>query len=167
MPTFIYKMSKIYSLSFLMMGIIRHDISPVRSSSFDFMPSSLDDVLQQYETDINTTVAVINNLGKKSQDNRLSSKKKKYTSQKRLCHLYHRFNSKHSRYLCTLFFMHNIWSYFMPISYFLLELWDVLCIKNFTDKFLKEPDWISWTLWVPCFVAMRMFIGYNYVILLW
>lgn len=85
-----------------MMDTIRHDIAPVRSSSFDFMPSSLDDFLQQYETDINTTMVVIKNLGKKSQDNRISSKKKNYTYQRWLSHLHHSVNSKHSRYLCTL-----------------------------------------------------------------
>ena len=49
-----------------MMNTIRHDIAPVRSSSFDFMPSSLDDFLQKYETDISTTMVVIKNLGKNS-----------------------------------------------------------------------------------------------------
>ena len=59
------------------MDPIRHDIASVRSSSFYFMSSSLDEFLQQYETDINTTMVLIKNLGKKSQDNRISSKKKK------------------------------------------------------------------------------------------
>ena len=38
----------------------------VRSWSFDFMPSSLDDFLQKYETGISTTIVVIKNLGKNS-----------------------------------------------------------------------------------------------------
>ena len=63
--------TKTYSLSFIMKDTFRHDIDTVRSSLFDFMPSSLHNFLKQYETDIKTTMVGIKNLVKKLQDSRI------------------------------------------------------------------------------------------------